>query len=177
MRLPAFITDSLCGLVWSTMGSRPSDVDIGRDETGRPYMQRWHAIPRNRLFNIYLHLYHHDDDRILHSHPWWSLSLCVSGALREWYRPSSFDANIEHAFYRRDVRKGDLVFRSPDMFHRLEIAGNRTITIFITGPKIKTWYFACKRGLIEWTSFVSSRDKGEVGAGCGEDDAYPHVNP
>jgi hypothetical protein len=177
MRLPAVITNLLCDLVWRTMCRRKPDVNIGRDETGRPYMQRWHAIPRNKFFNIYLHNYYHDDDRILHSHPWWSVSLCVSGALREFYTRNQHNANMPELHKTRFVRRGDIVCRSADMFHRLEVAGNRTITIFITGPKLKTWYFACKRGLIEWTAFVSSRDKGEVGAGCGEDDAYPHYNP
>ncbi|WP_204302779.1 hypothetical protein, partial [Stenotrophomonas maltophilia] len=73
MRLPGFITDILCAKVWSVMQRRKPDVQIGRDERGIPYMERWHAIKRNRFFNVYLHLYHHDDDRILHSHPWWSV--------------------------------------------------------------------------------------------------------
>jgi hypothetical protein len=172
MRLPAFITESLYRRAFATMRSRGPDVQIGRDERGRPYMERWHAIPRNKLFNIYLHLYHHDDDRILHSHPWWSVSILANGMLREFYTPNSRCANVPSAYLSRTVQRGDVVWRSPDMFHRLEVCGNRTITIFITGPKIKTWYFACKRGLIKWTDFVSKRDKGEVGAGCGEDDSY-----
>lgn len=170
MRLPAFITDRLRDAVWKTMNKRSPDVQIGRDEKGLPYMCRWHAIPRNKFFNCYLHLYWHDDDRILHSHPWWSMSICVSGALHEFYTDTAEGSAVPEMFKCRTVRYGDIVWRSADMFHRLEIAGNRTITIFFTGPKIKTWYFACKRGLIEWTKFVSSRDKGEVGAGCGEAD-------
>lgn len=173
MRLPNFITSLLLGSVWSTMSSRAPDVQIGRDETGKPYMERWHAIKRNKFFNIYLHLYHHDDDRILHSHPWWSLSLCLSGALREYYTDTAEGANRSELHKHRYVRRGSVVWRNADMFHRLEIAGNRTITIFITGPKIKTWYFACKRGLVEWTQFVSARDTGAVGMGCGEHDDYP----
>ncbi|KAH2096081.1 hypothetical protein, partial [Stenotrophomonas maltophilia] len=93
MRLPGFITDILCAKVWSVMQRRKPDVQIGRDERGIPYMERWHAIKRNRFFNVYLHLYHHDDDRILHSHPWWSVSILVSGALREFYTRTSEGAN------------------------------------------------------------------------------------
>jgi len=169
MRLPAFITDRLQAAVWKTMGSRPSDVDIGRDDTGLPYMQRWYAIPRNKFFNCYLHLYHHHDDRILHSHPWWSLSLCVSGALREFHTRTAQGANLPEQHKVRMVQRGELVWRSADMFHRLEIAGNRTITIFFTGPKIKTWYFACKRGLMHWKAYGAKSGL----SGCGEDDSYP----
>lgn len=45
----------------------------------RPYLQRWHMIPRNRWFNIYLHIFvHGDDDRALHDHAWNSWSLILS---------------------------------------------------------------------------------------------------
>jgi hypothetical protein len=167
MRLPAFITDRLFDATWATMRSRPADVLIGKDDKGLPYMQRWHAIPRNKFFNCYLHLYWHDDDRILHSHPWWSMSICVSGSLREYYTPSSVCANKPLLHTLRFVDRGDIVWRSADMFHRLEVGSPRTITIFFTGPKIKTWYFACKHGLMHW------RDYDVPQRGCGEDDAYP----
>lgn len=173
MQLPAFITERLYRRVFATMRSRPSDTNIGKDARGQPYLQRWFAIPRNRFFNIYLHLYHHDDAAELHSHPWWSVSLCVNGELREYHTRDKHDANVPSRFKLRSVRKGDIVWRSPDMFHRLDVVGVRTITIFITGPKIKTWYFACKRGLIEWKNYVSGHDPyGRVTNGCGEADAY-----
>src|ERR1700684_1178987 len=46
-----------------------------------PYMLRWYILPRNPLFNVYLHkfLRNDDDDRALHDHPWPSLSLLVKG--------------------------------------------------------------------------------------------------
>lgn len=165
MRLPDFITERLYDAAWKTVRSRCPDVQIGRDDRGRPYMERWHAIKRNRFFNVYLHLYHHDDDRILHSHPWWSVSILVNGMLREFYTPSSASANTPEAYRRRTIQRGDIVWRNADMFHRLEVCDARTITIFITGPKLKTWYFACKRGLMHW--------KEHVDGGCGEDDSYP----
>jgi hypothetical protein len=174
MRLPTALTNALYDRAMRIMCSRPADVNIGRDENGNPYMRRWHAIPRNRVFNVYLHGYLHDDDCILHSHPWWSVSLCIMGYLREFYTDAASGANMSECHKVRLIKKGDVVWRSADMFHRLEVGSpGQTVTIFITGPKLKTWYFACKRGLIDWRNFVSSRDKGEVGAGCGEDDAYP----
>lgn len=173
MRLPAFITDRLYDHVWSTMGSRNSDVDIGRDAYGTPYMQRWWAIPRNRVFNIYYHLYHHDDDRILHSHPWWSVSILLRGCLREFYTPTVEGANQPEQHRVRNVTRGGIVWRSPDMFHRLEVRAPRTITIFITGPNVKSWYFACKRGLMHWRDYGAKAGKT---SGCGEDDSYPTNN-
>ncbi|SID67872.1 Protein of uncharacterised function (DUF550) [Mycobacteroides abscessus subsp. abscessus] len=45
-----------------------------------PYLLRWYVIPRNRWLNIYLHKFlRDDDDRALHDHPWWFVSLMLWG--------------------------------------------------------------------------------------------------
>lgn len=56
----------------------------------RPYLTRWHLIPRNRWFNLYLHKFvHGDDERALHDHPWPSASLILGGRYiehtSEWF--------------------------------------------------------------------------------------------
>lgn len=56
----------------------------------RPYLTRWHLIPRNRWFNLYLHKFvHGDDERALHDHPWPSASLLLEGRYiehtSEWF--------------------------------------------------------------------------------------------
>lgn len=49
-----------------------------------PYMIRWFVIPRNPWFNIYVHKFcRDDDDRALHDHPWWFVSLVLSGSYIE----------------------------------------------------------------------------------------------
>ena len=43
---------------------------------GTNYLERWHLIPRNRFFNVYLHKFSGPDScRELHDHPWWNLSI------------------------------------------------------------------------------------------------------
>ena len=55
----------------------------------RPYLTRWHVLPRNKWFNIYLHRFiHGDDDRALHDHPWHSASLILDG---RWITDLEFD--------------------------------------------------------------------------------------
>lgn len=50
----------------------------------RPYLTRWHMIPRNRFFNVYLHAFlHGDDDRALHTHAWNAWSLILDGGYTE----------------------------------------------------------------------------------------------
>lgn len=58
---------------------RPPDFVIGGHE--RPYLLRWWVIPRNPVFNIYLHQFRRsDDDRALHDHPWlFNASWLLSG--------------------------------------------------------------------------------------------------
>ena len=174
MRMPQWFTDRLYDKALGIIASRPVDVNIG--PANDPYMQRWFIIPRNRIFNIYLHHFRHDDERVLHSHPWWSVSFVVWGWMREYYTPTHDDAADPEKHLFRAVRAGDVVFRDGNIFHRLELATPRALTIFITGPKYQSWYFACKKRLIHWSDYVSTRDRYVPGAGCGEDDGI-HSDP
>ena len=62
---------------------RPPDFIIGDPKD--PYMLRWWVIPRNKWFNIYLHLFlHSDEDRAEHTHPWISISCLLDKPYREW---------------------------------------------------------------------------------------------
>lgn len=66
----------------------------------RPYLTRWHIIPRNPWFNIYLHYFEHgDDDRALHDHPWRSASLILDGRYiehtTEWMYETPLEATAE----------------------------------------------------------------------------------
>lgn len=174
MRMPNWLTDRLNAYAQKRMLTSAPDVNIGPEAD--PYMQRWYVIPRNPVFNIYLHFFRHDDERVLHSHPWWSLSFMLRGVMREFYTPSHEDAaDIERHIFR-SVEAGDIIFRDGDIFHRLEIATSTAITLFVTGPKYQSWYFACKKGLIHWKDYVSTRDRYVPGAGCGEDDGV-HSDP
>lgn len=57
---------------------RPADFIIGGAEN--PYIYRWWVIPRNTIFNIYLHkIVRDDDDRALHDHPWVNCSIILKG--------------------------------------------------------------------------------------------------
>ena len=48
---------------------RAPDFVIGGSDN--PYLLRWFLIPRNPVFNVYLHKFmRSDDDRALHTHPW-----------------------------------------------------------------------------------------------------------
>lgn len=134
---------------------RPADYVIQRD--GSPYLLRWHVIPRNRYFNIYLHkLVRPDWDEALHDHPWVNLSIILAGAYRE-IEPRG----------ARVLRAGSARLRCAAQAHRLELLSNVPCwSLFITGPKVREWGFLCRHGWVHYSDFVVPGRHGEIGAGC-----------
>lgn len=137
---------------------RPPDFVIGPADD--VYLERWFVIPRNRWFNVYLHRFlRSDDDRALHDHPWVNLSILLRG--------SYIEVSPTARRMRRPLRP---VARGPRSLHRVElINGARVWTLFITGPKVRTWGFQCPKGWIPWTEFAETRPGGNrAGKGCGD---------
>ena len=147
---------------------RKPDFLIGPDKND-PYMKRWWIIPRNKFFNIYLHnMLHDDDDRAAHDHPWWSLSLCLDGHIRE--RQLVGKGEDGHQYFQiNEINKGDWKWRSSSYAHILQLPKGPAWTLFITGPKMFEWGFHCPKGWIPWREFVDPTDPGKPGRGCGED--------
>lgn len=156
---------------------RAPDVVIGGAED--PYLLRWHIIPRNRFFNIYLHKFlRDDDDRALHDHPWASLSLVLKGSYIE-HLPDRF----------RVFRRGAVIWRGPKFRHRIElfkqivgysaaapwriVRAKPVWTLFITGPRVREWGFWCpdaaagRERFVPWHEFTDPDDPGQTGKGCG----------
>lgn len=163
MRLPAELTQAIHGALMRRVAMRrPPDFVIGGHE--RPYLLRWYVIPRNRWFNVYLHHFRRsDDDRALHSHPWlFNASLLLDGCY------------IEHtAAGPKFSDRGDWRFRWGASFHRVQLLRSLVLgkefaawTLFITGPKVREWGFACPKGWRHWREFTSPHDGGSIGRGC-----------
>jgi hypothetical protein len=141
-------------------GVRVPDFVIGGDND--PYLLRWWVIPRNRFFNVYLHLFlRSDDDRALHDHPWANCSILLRGSYTE-HEILAGGVNL------RSVRKaGEWRFRlSGRMAHRVELHDGPCWTLFITGPRYRQWGFHCERtGWVHWKNFTTGDGAG-VGKGC-----------
>lgn len=135
---------------------RPPDRIIGSIDD--PYLLRWHLIPRNQWFNIYLHKFMRpDDDRALHSHPWrWNCSVILTRGYVE-HMPSG----------KRRRAVGSLVFRRGEAWHRVELDRGPCWTLFLTGDIVREWGFACPKGFVHWREFTRPNTNGnEVGKGC-----------
>lgn len=165
-------------LLWWVACRRDPDFVIGPSED--PYLRRWWILPRNRWVNLYLHqILHNDDDRALHDHPWWNVSWLLSGGYVEWVpEPSHLVLPPSMWGYRPLIRReGQVIVRRATDIHRLAVIpspqhrigyGHPCWSLFFTGRVVRTWGFWCPQGFRPWRDFVAERNKGEVGAGCGE---------
>lgn len=160
--------------------TRAPDVIIGGSDD--PYLLRWHLIPRNRFFNVYLHnFWRSDDDRALHDHPWMNLSWLLVGEYDEVLPGISMVDETDPHFTKRDPafhlrarrREGDAVLRLPSAAHRVALLKDargrerQVWTLFITGPRVRRWGFWCPMGWRFWKDFVdSSSGENVVGQGC-----------
>lgn len=167
---------SIKAAILALASRRPPDIEIGGSEN--PYMRRWWLIPRNRLFNIYLHQFlRDDDDRALHDHPWPNCSLLLTGAYWEitFARPPVHGAPLPPAV-RAWRRRGRPVFRRGSTAHRIvlprDIWTGKPIpcwSLFLTGPVSRSWGFWCPAGRwVHWRSFTAGPRGEVVGAGCGD---------
>ncbi len=104
------------------------------------YLWRWHLVPRNKVFNVYLHVMIGNDDRVYHDHPWRSVSLCLWGTLRE----SLLDPATGELTYRY-LKPGSIIQRGLGCRHFLALGrGSKVVvTLFVTGPMLSggAWYF------------------------------------
>lgn len=131
---------------------KPDFVVNGTGEE-RDYLRRWWIWPRNRWANAYLHVFHRSDDaRAVHDHPWFNVSIILRGRYREHFHDGT-----------SKVRKpGHVVFRSARALHRLELLTPAVTTIFLTGPRVRTWGFQTPdKGWIPhtaWDAYVAKQE-------------------
>lgn len=126
-------------LIGRIVSRRGPDVVIGGHD--RPYLLRWFVIPRNPIFNIYLHhFWRSDDERALHDHPW---LFNVSWLLRGKYVEHTIKAG--ELLVKKERSAGDIKFRWGPAPHRLELmpaedGETQTCwTLFITGPRVRRY--------------------------------------
>lgn len=167
---------------------RAPDFIIGNPEN--PYLKRWWLIPRNRFFNVYLHqILRSDDDRALHDHPWWNVSVIFKGGYWEHILLRDKDRTVlEHCFgidaTRNKTRilwrgRFAVIFRRATSAHRLELdrlgwspehcgSEDACWSLFITGPRIREWGFYCPQGWKHWKLFTAPGRPGQIGPGCND---------
>lgn len=159
MRAPYCITRWLLRRMIRLSFARAPDFIIGKPDDN--YLRRWYVIPRNKVFNVYLHRFlRSDDDRALHDHPWWNVSWLLGGTYVEHTIPQG------GVHVRTQYRAGDLRFRSARSAHRVELTSGPCWSLFMTGPRVRDWGFHCPHGWRRWQDFTNPQNSGEIGPGC-----------
>lgn len=115
----------------------------GPDRT--PYLERYHLLRLPFNYQVYLHRFvASDPGRGLHNHPWnGALSLVLCGKYEEIRMA---DTQNNHALETRCVRAWRFNWINGTVFHRINLIDNKQVwTLFIHGPKTKSWGFLEKR--------------------------------
>ena len=125
------------------------------------YLNRWHLIPRNRWFNIYLHQFVGPDTNVhVHDHPWWNMTIKLHGD----YIEASIDARGI-----RELFGGRVVIRSAAAMHSIvrvmtsiRIVPPVCWTLFITGPVVRDWGFLEGGKWVNHTEYLDPIHDGEM---------------
>lgn len=166
--MPGWIVRALRRFAERTMDNRPPDFTIERD--GGPYLHRWFVWPDRSLINCFVHRFVRDDTdgQIMHDHPWANVTVVLDGAY------------VEHMVDGSHIRRfGDVVARGAEEAHRVTLlrdidggfadpAELPSVSLFLTGPKVRDWGFLCPQGWRHWRDYVNPAEPGKIGKGCGD---------
>ena len=137
---------------------KPDQIITANNE-GSPYLHRWHLIPRNRFFNIYLHHFIGSDQRVMHDHPWISLAYHLAGSMEETYQDPYFLSEYRR---KRLIVEGNWTYRNSKFLHYLTPEQVFPCwTLFMTGPKLKPWGFQTKDGWRPWRQVLPNLNPDE----------------
>lgn len=133
----------------------PCSLEDDVDEYGQmKKVAAWKSLP----VNLYLHCFHRsDDDRATHSNPWrWAVSLILVGGYREERRVGT---SPNYRVESRVVRPGSLNVIRADDFHRVDLLEKDCWSLFLAGPKAKTWYFWDRDTgeTLHWRAFIAKK--------------------
>jgi len=136
-------------------GTSPDDV----------YLIRYYVIPRNSLFNIYIHLFMRSDADDFHDHPWNFYTWIVRGSYKE-EQPTLGKNNkplkSKIKVTERCVWRNRFAYRKATDLHRVTLVRRYTLnqkdiapmTLCITGPTIREWGFIKKGKWVNWKTYL-----------------------
>jgi len=146
---------------------------IYRDDINNIYLKRYYIIPNNKYFNVYIHKFYSSDfDKHLHDHPWWNISILLTGSYLE-HVPKDYNKWIKNESREEIVLKRYPfipIWRSAYYIHKIELVNNEPIwTLFITGPVIRNWGFFCPTSWRANEEYLNENTVGNIssiGKGC-----------
>lgn len=143
--------------------ARTPDVTLYRYTVDtKAKLLRWHILPRNRFFNIYLHkITASDEETMLHDHVACNIS---------WIMRGGYDEVLSSPGATRITKRryaGQILFRWGSTAHQLHMLDGapETWTIFLKGPNYRQWGYWCPQGWKPWFEFLKG-GYGTKEAGC-----------
>lgn len=120
--------------------------DIHNQIDGSLYLRRIYLLPF-----VYLHLIAQADaDRHLHNHPWkWARSLILTGGYLEQRGASG------SRFFGHWRRPWSWVRLNGNTYHRIALVERNTWTLFIAGPRVKSWGFWVRGMHVDFQRYFS----------------------
>lgn len=134
----------------------------------KPAMYRWHVLPRNAWFNVYLHKIMQDDEQDLHDHPYHNMSVpLVQGYLEVQFRELPVYGSPHPALRVRSRRILRPFFRLASTPHQILVMRDEKSrplpawSLFVTGPRVRHWGFwqSGRDGMSwrSWREYVTTR--------------------
>ena len=157
--------------LWSLLGRET----IGPPEC--PLLDRLTVVKHRRIGGLLLHrFYPNADDRNVHDHPWWFMTLVLRGGYDDmkqcrqcegsgrFYDEVDFYAcprcKGEGVIMRERMRAGMLRFRPALHAHRTQVSSSGCVTLVLTGPTVREWGFYLGSSWQQWRSYI--RQHGEA---------------
>jgi Holliday junction resolvase RusA-like endonuclease len=106
-------------------------------------IERKKAAGQRIIFGgLYIHEFERpDNDRCMHDHPWWFITLVFRGGYWE-----------ETSTGRHWRRPGSLLFRKATFAHRIDLEpGRKAMSLVLVGEKSRGWGFYTPEGWKPWT--------------------------
>ncbi len=173
MKIPAFILEPFANWAIGKLRSgklKPHKYGHIENAAGELYMARgWLLEPRWWTLGWGARIHHtvrSDDDRALHDHPWFNVSVILRGW---YYELVPLDAenprwliNGDEACFSHRRMPGEVIARQATDRHRLIVPpGEGCYSLFIVGPRRQAWGFYPPGGKVEWRTYLGLPPKNE----------------
>lgn len=143
----------------------PHETIMRGGDDPMPFFQRWYILRSpsggKPSPNLYVHHFLRSDMEEPHCHPWANTSYVLKGAIEEDYWPSAASCLFEDAPVRLVTPAGAARARPASAVHRIVAVEPGTISLFVTGPKVRDWGFYTDQGFIPHHEFRAWKQKQE----------------
>lgn len=138
MHLPAFLTRRLEKWARLYIDTHPWDKAIYGMDGERLLIYRWDVAT---VFGVRIRLHEirgSDEDRNVHDHPWWNVSVVLATGYHEVMPPRAKDLSYQCALRL----PGDIICRGAAARHRIVLqVPTPAISLFLHGAKSRKWGF------------------------------------